>query len=406
MKENTKILGFTVGNKPSYKLKFNNTNTFAGQRPDLKRFSDGEQTILISSKLFEYDFDTNEMPSIQEFVKCLNTCNIFVDGIKERLKRLGYAAADLNNKKELRKIVSALFSEAGIEFSASVKNWITKDNITPSYDERGRRNVYKLCFALKMDNTETAEFFLKSYLDRPFNPKVFEEAVYLFCLRNGKTYSDALNLIDIITKSTHEGNENIYTELTTHIEEEILNTETDAALIKYIIENRTAFERINNQTGCEEVKKLLNECCKLAKANSIDAFLKELYEHDPRKSVKQKKKVEYDNVFPKYITTNFPQRQQFEIILKAKNPSYESIRKALIILNFYHFFSTVGENTNDILDEFEADMDALLERCGYVQFYKRNPFDLMIYYCAMSPEPIDRLKDFIYYITVEDANKW
>lgn len=383
---------------------------------------DGEETQNIAGELFKYDFDQDDMPNLDEFVKILRSLwsgNIFVEGIIEKLKEMGYEDDELQNPKNVVKILKALCNEAGVKIS-SLADWIEKGK-RPEHNLNGRKNIYRLCFALKMDAEETKTFFLKKYLDRPFNSKDIEEAVYLFCLRNGKTYSDAM---DILEKIQDEGkdDEEIYNDLTNHIGDAILSIKTDDEFIKYIINNRNSFKQTRNKTGRDKVSQLLDDCMDIAKVTSIDELLDLIYfgdyyddsvHYNSRVPIKQKDKDENNNdilyyyEFPKYITTNFPERQQFENILKNKNPSYDSIRKALIILDFFQFFYSAksDELEKGQVDEFEAEINSLLYECGYVQFYKRNPFDLMIYYCALSPSPIDRLRDFIYNIIEPEPNK-
>ena len=52
-------------------------------------------------------------------------------------------------------------------------------------------------------------------------------------------------------------------------------------------------------------------------------------------------------------------------------------------------------------------LDELLEKCGYIQSYLRNPFDRLILYCANQNNPLQELKSIMqkYYIDVIDAQK-
>ena len=54
---------------------------------------------------------------------------------------------------------------------------------------------------------------------------------------------------------------------------------------------------------------------------------------------------------------------------------------------------------SDLIDEFKTEMNGILEKCGYVQLYWRNPYDWMIGYCIQfagdGGNPIYRLRDII-----------
>ena len=101
--------------------------------------------------------------------------------------------------------------------------------------------------------------------------------------------------------------------------------------------------------------------------------------------------------FPKYIKSNFPQRQQLENILKGKG-TFDSIRKALVILEFYNFYGDAlikHKSSPDLFDEFTDELNLLLEECGYIQMYWRNPLDWMIGYCAYADNPLDEFRGLI-----------
>ncbi len=378
---------------------------------------ESNNTEYAFDSFYEIDFSDDILPGV-EYINNLNEITLFADAVKKRADELGWS----ESADTLVDFVIGLCRTAGVDISRqNITNWI--DGIAPSGNISGRENVYKLCFALKMDADETKKFFLEAYLERPFNYKNLHEAVYFFCLKSGRTYSDALRIIDIIEKKQHINNSEAE-DATENIGKEIYLKDTEEELINYITENSSGF-KINNKTATEKIKVLINKCMVLANGENgcpdsrkeirtVDALLDAIYSYSARgtegvdKKSGQGIRVYSSSIsksgFPKLIKRNFPQRQQIENILKGK-ASYEVIKKALVILNFYSFFTEAKlngiEGGQELFFEFYDEMDSVLAECGYVGLYWRNPFDWMIGYCACAPNPVDELRALIekYYLS-------
>lgn len=369
---------------------------------------------------YELDFSNEILPGI-EYINSLDEITLFADALKKRATELGW----VESADTLINFLIGLCKNASVDISRqNITNWV--DGITPSGNSAGRENVYKLCFALKMDASETKKFFLEAFLERPFNYKNLHEAVYFFCLKSGRTYSDALRIINSIEKMPYTNNPDAE-DVTEIIGKEILLKDTEEDFINYITENQSGFE-IHNKTATSKIKALIDKCIILAneesssssykkEVKSVDALLDTIYSYSARgtEGVDEKSgqgiriynsSISKSN-FPKLIKRNFPQRQQIENILKGK-ASFEVIRKALVILNFYSFFTEATSNDieggQELFFEFYDEMDSVLSECGYVGLYWRNPFDWMIGYCACAPNPVDELRDLIekYYLSSFD----
>ena len=376
-----------------------------------------DNTEFAFNSFYELDFINEELPGI-EYINNLDEIALFSDALKSRAAELGWSESD----ESLINYVIGLCKDAGVDISRqNIKNWV--NGTMPSGNAAGRENVYKLCFALKMNDEETKDFFLRAYLERPFNYKNLHEAVYFFCLKSGKTYSNATRIIKELEDKPYADNSNAE-DNTENIGRAIQKLKTEAELIDYITENRSGFEH-RNKTATEKINKLIDECIILAneenakaggkkEIKSVDALLASIYSYSARETQgvnsKSKQGIRiYDSsisksAFPKLIKRNFPQRQQIENIQKHK-ASYDVIRKALIILDFYSFFTDLSikgyESGQERFFEFYDEMDAILAECGYVGLYWRNPFDWMIGYCACTPNPVDTLRDLIeeYYLS-------
>ena len=300
----------------------------------------------------------------------------------------------------------------------NIKSWLS--GTMPATTKEGRDKVYQLCFALGMNAQQTGEFFLKAYLERPFNYKDLREAVYTFCFNNVLHYTDALNLLNEAESIPFYENtkaENI----TEQIGCAIFNIREKAPFLEYIKENRWGFTR-QNKTATEKILNLTKSCYKLAEdefkisnshedprsVNSIDDLLGVIYGYSARERVNSKAvfaKSINKSSFPELIKRNFPQREQFKNI-ETGQATYDVIRKALIMLNFYHFFADEIINgckyESELFDEFVDETDALLNACGFGQLYWPNPYDWMIGHCAATDRPLGTLRDLIFEYYLDD----
>lgn len=393
-------------------------------------YSDGEKTQMAFDELFALDYETDELPA-KAYMDSLDDMKLFSEKMIKRIRILGYdGEEDVNSMTAY--ILKRCQSEK-IELSRqNITNWLTKG--FPSGNELGRENVYRLCFALQMNAEQTKEFFLKAYLERPFNFKNMHESVYYYCLKHEKTYQDALRIISQVELEPVK--ENSYSDdVTEEIGRVIDKVKSEEALIGYLVENRSGFS-VQNKTATEQIKQLLDKCMEFSienkelvlpaqnktgtKIKNIDELLAVMYGYSARATCgyedKDGKKIPKpvfaktisESIFPELVRRNFPQRQQFENVLKGKATS-DVIRKALIMLTFFHYFADAMVKGEDVeaglFDEFTDEMNYRLATCGYVQLYWRNPYDWMIGCCACAMNPLEELRKFIeqYYLECEDV---
>lgn len=399
-------------------------------------------TQQAEDKFSTYDFESDDTVPGKEYIETLNCVTNFYDYTWKFAKEKGYDQ-DRNEKEALIKYITQKcaahkdMNGKPLVSAATIKNWLenafSEDNdwTGPAGNQAGRENVYRLCFALGLNAEETRNFFLKAYLERPFNYKNIHEAVYFFCLNKGLTYNDAERIIAKIEAIPFYENADAQ-DVTEAIGEELQKKNTEDEVIRYIVENRSGF-KVQNQTATKHILELIEECKKLAEQElsgscedtttekisitNVDSLLNAIYGYSAR-SVQVDKKdhttngtakatyvKKYDKSisksnFPKLIKENFPQRQQIENILVGK-ASFDVIRKTLIMLNFYHFFAEATLNQEEEyskywFDEFVDETNILLADCGYVRLYWRNPYDWMFGYCAYSLDvggnPLEQLR--------------
>lgn len=386
----------------------------------MEKYESSKATQLAHDEFFKYDFENIELPG-KEYIDALNNASYFTDKLIEQIQKSGYTGESNDISQAASYVLNRCKTENISISRQNITNWLSGG--TPASSSSGRDNVYKLCFALGMNEKQTGEFFLKAYLERPYNYKNITESVYYFCLKNKLSYTKATEILQKIEESPLDDKKEAVdaTEIIGRAVDSICN---EKALIEYLSENRASFSK-QNKTAISAINTLLSECMKLApdeysitnphedniKVTNVDELLNVIYGYSARategfeeKNGKAVPKAVYkesisESKFPELIKKNFPQRQQFENIGKNK-ASYDVIRKALVMLNFYHFFADATISGADLesglFDEFVAEMNEVLEKCGYVQLYWRNPYDWMIGYCACSPSPLAELRDLIY----------
>ena len=110
---------------------------------------------------------------------------------------------------------------------------------------------------------------------------------------------------------------------------------------------------------------------------------------------RQHKKINKE--LPSHFIESLPTDGVLKQIYEGKKVSYETIRKALIILQLYDFYEDVYEENEryirDSLEDFYNETNALLMKCGLAHLYVRHPFDWIIIFCALSTEPVGVFKD-------------
>lgn len=382
----------------------------------MEKFQDGKSTQLAFERILEIDqTSTEELPGIEE-MESLDPAILFQEGINNRLGKLGFNG-DIDSVDCKIDFLRKQFQKNKVEprvSDATLKNWMTKAASTSN--DMGRENVFKLCFALEMSAEETAEFFLKAFLSRPYNYKKTNEAVYYFCLLNRINYAGAVRIITAIQNIPQS--QTVEKEVNTEqIGYEIYNITDEAELIKYLEENRYSEEEQHYTSG-EMIKSMLDSCFELAQketqltrgtavtVKSVDALLDVIYDYDADSMRKKEKKTIQDSKFPKCVKANWIDRQAFHNIEKRRTRTEDVYRKALVLLKFYSYYADAyckarSKNTEDEIDfrgyadDFEVELETVLAECGYLQLYKRNPFDWMILYCAAFPNPLSTFRDIV-----------
>lgn len=378
--------------------------------------SKGLDNIIYDEYCF-IDEDTDEYT--EEYLKNEYNFKSFSAGLTECINKYGFKG-NINSAEEKTEYIISKCRENNIQLNpAIIKTWF-KDK-RPVSEKRSRENVYKLCFALKLDLKQTSDFFYNTYFECPFNFRIHNEAIYFYCLNRGLDYSKAQELIEkadeIITSNISDNNESEY-EFTYHIGNEIFQINSEEKLLEYIKKHSNEF-LISNKTAYNHAKRLIDECTELAvklynddityrderkctnKKRNIDLLLFVMFDTDMLIKNNKNNSFSKTSQFPELIKSNFPLKMQLSNICNNKKVSYDTMRKALIMMNFFCFFASacIKDEEGDFL-QFVAETDDLLESCGYPKLYVRNPYDWLIMHCANHYTPLVELADSIkrYYI--------
>lgn len=378
-------------------------------------------TQLAEEAFLECDFNQMDVPG-KDYIESLNVVTTFYDYTYINAKKNGYVGEKIDVDALVKFIVNlGILNEAPLSSITTVKNWLKKS--PPARNQAGRENVYILCFAFKLNAKETKEFFLKAYLDRPFNYKNINEAVYFYCMNNGLNYKDARRIISRIELCPLVENEDAES-ITEQIGYAISLITNEDDLVTYIINNRSGFNQYN-KTAENKIKELVNECkelanqeCKLLRdattVENIDELLAVITGYYARETINGEKVFKRSiskSKLPELIKQNFPQREQFKQIEKG-TASFDTIRKALILLKFYSFYADEfvkqnGEFKTGLFFEFVDETNILLAECGFVQLYWRNPYDWIFGYCATDVgNPLDQFRNIIDVFYLDDPDTY
>ena len=272
--------------------------------------------------------------------------------------------------------VKNAFEQAGIPVPRGMKEWYTKGKGI------SRTTAFQICFAFGLGREETDDFFRRVMLQKSFDCHVMEEAIYYFCMRNGKNYTEAAQMLEAspqgdvpdVTKSRMVFDGDIL--FTSSIMREMEKFKTKEELLAYFRRNVEKFG-YNHAGATEEIRKLweairekengladlekmkIQGCGRKAETDrSVSEILRQILGLDETEQIPESegsgektqplfvlksdrsiKPLLKDNpLLPEAARKQFPNRQTIEKILKGEHVELESIRKTLILTYFYYFW--------------------------------------------------------------------
>lgn len=339
-----------------------------------------------------------------EFLNSNNGLRSFGDGL---LAVISSKYSDVNINNVIAKIKDYAKSNGvpleNIASANTFTNWFKKDK-RPKKGEASRRSMFALAFAMNFSVAETKYLFENVYLDRAFDYRKENELIYYFCLKAGKTWVEAEDLIEKAKDLTKQHEDK--TILTSEIQNELKAINDEATLLSYIATHGHNFAK-NNVTA----KKVFDELFGKAKdAASIEVekmykdlkgkwnpkeeisnnFLFEIITDQKASSGAGTKTIFKNAYLPQEITNRFPEAGTFS----KTDMTYEEFRKVIILLHFYNYCIRNWNKTD--YDEFVDDMNSILNNCCLAELYPGNPFDwLFLYSMTYKDYPLDVFRGVI-----------
>ena len=362
-----------------------------------------------------YD-DTDDYSTAIDFLNAENGFRSFGEGLVAFMQKKD---PSMNLDKAMEYLISCCenngIDKHEIGSINTLKSWF-RGGPRPKKGEDSRETMFAIAFALRLTTEETAELFHKVYLDRAFNFRNEKELVYYFCLSNNKTWSDAQRIITSIEHTELSEDATIYTSA---IQNEIDRFMDENELLAYIRTHRHNMEQ-NNVSARENLEKLLTEAKKYARMEaalpahegqysgqwknedtvSVNFMYSVITETTP--SAKKGTTTVFKNArFPKEIKNRFPEAGSFS----EKNPTYESIRKMIILLFSYVFWYHIQwDKLEADIEDYTDQLNALLNECGFSMLYYGNPYDWLFLYCTVSENPLDVFRSIIEQVLEEEED--
>ena len=368
----------------------------------------GNYTEKMENALFEqwdeFDDYNEDYSSLIEKLNSENAFRTFGDGLLFFLQKRN---PELTAETAI-KYIDELCSKNGVSVgniasTNTLKSWF-KGGPRPKKGEDSRSSMFALAFALQLNPDEAADLFHKVYLDRAFDYRNADEIIYYFCLNNKKSWADAKKLIDAAKDFGQEKND--HTVYTSQIKADVDSFADENELLLYLKNHAHNLEKSN-----VSAKKNLADLIDLAKKTANEETEQPEYADDFRGSDRDSLNFTYEVItsmsvsgdkgtktlfknarLPKEIKNRFPEAA----ILSKKEPTYEELRKLIVLLFSYtYWYKVQWTNVDADVDDYIAQINVYLVDSGFSPMYYGNPFDWMFLYCALNERPLDVFRGLI-----------
>ena len=201
-------------------------------------------TRRIQNQIDKISFEDNNF--IEELLEVVQLFRPFSAAITEFISEHGFDG-DVTDVDAKVLYIRTAFEKANMTPPREIREWFTAGQPIK------RDTAFLICFAFGLDGGETDEFFRRYYArERSFNCHQVQEAVYYFCLNNGLSYAEALDIqthVPLAKESQKTGNV-VYTG---SIIAELNDLETKEDLITYLTENIDKFSDSNVRSVYKEL---------------------------------------------------------------------------------------------------------------------------------------------------------
>ena len=366
----------------------------------MKKYTEQIQNELYEGKWSVYDTSEDDYA---EMVDYLNSSNFryFGDGLVSVISKKA-----LEDESALD-CLKRCFKEKNIDIKElgspnTPKNWLNGGE-RPKKGEDSRRKMFVLAFALGLSVEETVYLFQRVFLDRAFNPRNHKELIYYYCIENNLPFSKAVEMISQVDfENSDVTDKTVYTKV---IADVIEQSKSESDIIQYINSHPHNFS-INNIAAKDIVTQYISRAKKfvLEEIQSFDSlyvankdkdstnFMYETIIGQTITTDRGTDKSLFKNAdLPKEISTSFPTPQIFAKL--HKNPTYDELRKMLIVLFSYCFWYKT-QKTNDYadIDDYVEQLNDLLTEANLPTIYPGNPMDWLFCFCTMADRPLDTFR--------------
>ena len=319
--------------------------------------------------------------------------------IREKMINNGVASSPQKYLKQ-----SASEKAITITSANTFTNWFKHDS-RPKKTLENRETMFRIAFALDLDADETAELFHKAYLDRAFDFRRYQELVYYYCIVHHLSYHHAEKMIAMVDfEKTIQDN----TIKTVALREESSHVESDAELIQFINEHPHNFNlgssNVSGKEFLEALKAQAFECAnqEVNRSGRTDEyrnrsrtsinFLYSVITDQPAHDTGGTKTSFKNALLPKEIKQCFPQ----PVIFSDDDPSYEELRKMLILLYSYQAWFHVQFDQEQIAyEEYVDDLNNILFEANLPPLYAGNPYDWLFMCCVIEEAPLDAFREIL-----------
>lgn len=371
-------------------------------------------TYRMEELLFQWDLD-DDCDDYHILIESLNSkeaFRTFGDGLLYFLQKLNPEITVDTAVKYIKNICA----ETGVpvkDIASSdntLKGWFKTDN-RPKKGNDSRRKIFALAFALQLNTEQTAELFHKVYLDRAFDYRNTLDIVCYFCIANNKTWQDVNRILGVVSNLDTDNSD--YTFCTVQIKSDIQVMTDENSLIEYIKNHGHNLEK-RNISAKQTVNKLISQANELAIKESElpeyrDCFIGcdrasknftyEVITNLPVSGEKGTKTFFKNARLPKEIKSRFPEAGT----LSKKEPTYEELRKLIILLSSYkHWVSLRFNNVESDIEVYIDEINNYLNDSGFSPVYYGNPYDWLFLFCALSDNPLDTFREIIAEVLEEE----
>lgn len=410
-----------------------------------------------------------------EYLNNPNNFRSFSDGLTALIKKGSDPYQGDNTVEGKTSFLYEKLRSIGVSIKKpTIEAWFSGKH-RPRLSSNSRTNMYQVCFSLNLNLSDVISFFHEVYFDRGFNCHTIEEAVYYYCFKNNQAYQKAIELIHTIQSPEFETTSSEIEDVvyTKEIKNWLDDFKNEEELLNFFKENKSIFEQWN-QSAIEHIKRLLGE---IHDHPSDKKMIQEEIQREQQKQRKKEEKKEENFVSEKklqekysncslivqeifmdshetalkeisgdnissidfmldriiftnnglkdatvsdIIKRNFPSKQSFSNLFKTFETStaYDSIRKVLILLEFYDFWVKIKVSNNpelirikkalqsDVTDfsmsinfcprmMFQDACNALLKECGYERLDFFHPYDWLFLWASSTNNPLDSLREAV-----------